>query len=134
MEGLSNRPRIVIAEDFVQIQESMRLALEKDCDIVALVEDGEAALDAVSTHAPDILLLDVSLPKLRGFAVVEKLTRTGSATRVIFVTSYSDKNYVERAFQIGAKGYVLKGAMQTELLAAVREVTSGGLYRSPLLR
>jgi DNA-binding NarL/FixJ family response regulator len=50
------------------------------------------------------------------------------------VTSYSDKNYVERAFEIGAKGYVLKGAMQTELLAAVREVTSGGLYRSPLLR
>jgi DNA-binding NarL/FixJ family response regulator len=134
MEGLPNRPRIVIAEDFVLIQESIRLALEKDCDIVALVEDGEAAVDAVATLAPDILLLDVSLPKLRGFSVVEKLTRADSATKVIFVTSYSDKNYVERAFEIGAKGYVLKGTLQTELLAAVREVIRGGLYRSPLLR
>jgi DNA-binding NarL/FixJ family response regulator len=133
MERSSNRPRVVIAEDFVLIQESIRLAIQKDCDVVAMVEDGEAALEAVTNHSPDILVLDVSLPKLRGFPVVERLTQAGSPTKAIFVTSYSDKNYVERAFEIGAKGYVLKGAMHTELPTAIRAVTRGELYRSPLL-
>jgi DNA-binding NarL/FixJ family response regulator len=133
MEESSHRPRVVIAEDFVLIQESMRLALERDCDVMATVEDGEAALDAVAMHHADILLLDVSLPKLGGFMVAEKLSRANSAVKVIFVTAYTDKTYVERAFEIGAKGYVLKGALQTELLAAIREVTNGGVYRSPHL-
>lgn len=131
MEESLNRPRVVIAEDFVLIQEGIRLAIQQHCDVVAAVEDGEAALDAVAKHSPDILLLDVSLPKIKGFAVAEKLMRARSAVKVIFVSAYCDKNYAAKAFEMGAMGYVLKGAIEKELPTAIREVSSGHSYRSP---
>lgn len=115
------------------IQENIRTVIQSHCDIVATVEDGETALEAVAMHAPDILLLDVSLPGMSGFAVAEKLTGEKSAVHVIFVSAHGDRDFVERAFEIGAKGYILKGTMWTELPAAIREVTDGGAYRSPLL-
>ena len=127
------RPSVVIAEDYVLIQENIRRALPPECEVTAAVEDGAAALDVVAAQHPDILLLDVSLPDMSGFAVAEKLFRTNSPVKVIFVTAYADRSYVERAFEIGAKGYLLKGKVWTELPAAIREVLAGGLYRSPLL-
>jgi DNA-binding NarL/FixJ family response regulator len=128
------RPRIVIADDYVLIQESLRLSLEKDCEIVAAVESGEAALAAVAKHNPDILLLDVSLSGSGGFQVAEELARTGSPVKIVFVTNYHDAAYIARAFEIGAKGYVLKGAAHLELPAAIREVAAGGIYRSSRLK
>lgn len=132
-EEPKRRPRVVIAEDFVLIQENIRRALPPECEVIAAVEDGAAALDAVAGQNPDILLLDVSLPDMSGFAVAEKLFRINSPVKVIFVTAYADRSYVERAFEIGAVGYILKGNMWTELPAAIREVLAGGLYRSPLV-
>jgi DNA-binding NarL/FixJ family response regulator len=126
-------PRVVIAEDFVLIQENIRTVIQPHCEIVATVEDGLAALNAVSTLAPDILLLDVSLPGMSGFAVAEKLISAKSRVSVIFVSAYGDRDYVDRAFEIGAKGYILKGTMWSELPAAIREISKGGHYRSPLI-
>lgn len=127
------RPRIVIAEDFVIIQEGMRLLLEKDCDIVAAVEDSDAALAAVAAHKPDILLIDISLPGGGGFAIAEKLTGLQSPAKIVFVTAHNNRHYADRAFELGAKGYVLKGTMRSELLEAIRTVMSGGVYRSTLI-
>jgi DNA-binding NarL/FixJ family response regulator len=134
VENPGKRPRVVIAEDFILIQESIRIVLEEDCDVVATAENGEDALDAIAAHEPDIVTLDVSFPDgMSGFAVVERLNQAHSATNVIFVTAYRDKTYVEKAFEMGAKGYVLKGCIGRELPAAVRAVMGGGRYRSPLL-
>ncbi len=127
------RPRVVIAEDFVLIQENIRRALPPDCEVIAAVEDGAAALEAVATLQPDILLLDVSLPDMSGFRVAEKLFETNSPVNVIFLTAYADRTYVKRAFEIGVKGYLLKGKMWTELPEAVREVMAGRVYESPLV-
>jgi len=124
---------VVIAEDFVLIQEQMRELLQPDCEVVATVEDGDAALEAVAALHPDILVADVSLPGLNGFAVAEKLNRDQSKVDVIFVTAHSERDYVERAFEIGVKGYVLKRAMRIELPAAIRAVIAGLRYRSPLI-
>lgn len=128
------RPRVVIAEDFVLLQEQIRDLLEAECEVVAGVEDGRAAMDAVATHRPDILLMDVSLPLASGFAVAEKLRESHPEVKVLFVTAHREANYVERAFKVGARGYVLKTSIRTDLLAAVREVSRGGLYRSGMLR
>jgi len=127
------RPRVVIAEDFVLIQENIRRALPPYCEVIAAVEDGAAALEAVAALQPDILLLDVSLPDISGFQVAEELSGANSAVRVIFLTAHADRSYVERAFEIGVKGYLLKGKMWTELPEAIREVLAGGVYRSPLI-
>lgn len=128
------RPRVVVAEDYVLIQENIRLAIQSVCDIVAAVEDGQAALEAVETHAADILLLDVSLRDMNGFVVAEKLLDSNSPVNIIFVTAHRDRAYIDRAFEIGAKGYLLKGTLWTELPLAIREVANGGIYRSPMLK
>lgn len=70
-EEPKRQPRVVIAEDFVLIQENIRRALPPECEVIAAVEDGAAALDAVADQKPDILLLDVPLPDMSGFAVAE---------------------------------------------------------------
>jgi len=127
------RPRIVIAEDFVLIQENIRRSLPPDCEVIATVENGAAALDAVAALQPDILLLDVSLPDISGFQVAKELSGTNPAVKVIFLTAHADRSYVERAFEMGVKGYLLKGKMWTELPKAIREVLAGGVYRSPLI-
>jgi two-component system response regulator DesR len=129
-----NQPRVVIAEDFVLIQEMIRGLAELECTVVATVEDGRAALDSVAAHLPDILLVDVSLPEASGFAVAEELSRTHPEVRIMFVTAYADPEYVERAFELGAKAYLLKGSLRLELLPAIREVLAGGVYRSATLR
>ncbi|MEI9974801.1 MAG: response regulator [Ignavibacteriota bacterium] len=103
MEESVARPRVIIAEDFVLIQECIRQLLLTDCDVVAAVEDGEAALEAVSTFSPDILVADISLPGLSGFAIVEKLKRIQPNVDVILVTAHSERDYLERAFELGVK-------------------------------
>jgi DNA-binding NarL/FixJ family response regulator len=129
------RPRILIVEDFVLIQESIRLLLQQqDCDVVATAEDGKSALAAVAALTPDIVTLDVSLPDQSGFAVAERLSREHSAVKVIFITAYPDRTYAERAFEIGAKAYLLKTSLHTELPAAIRAVMNGGRYESPLIK
>jgi DNA-binding NarL/FixJ family response regulator len=127
------RPRVLIVEDFVLIQESIRMVLQRDCDVVAAAEDGKSAIAAVAALHPDIVTLDVSLPDQSGFAVAEQLNREQSPVKVIFITAYPDRAYAQRAFEIGAKAYLLKTAMHTELPAAVRAVMNGGRYESPLI-
>jgi DNA-binding NarL/FixJ family response regulator len=131
--GELKRPRIAIAEDYVLIQENIRLLVQPECEVIAVVEDGEAALAAVAEYKPDVLLIDVSLPGTSGLAVAQRLNEIGSPVRVVFVTAHRDPQYVKRAFEIGAKGYVLKSTMRSELPAAIRAVMDGSTYRSPLV-
>ena len=134
MPESAKRPRVLIVEDFPLIQESIRQVLQPDCEVLGAAENSEIALAEVSKLRPDIVVLDVSLPDSSGFALAEKLNQTQLKPNVVFVTAYLDKMYVERAFEIGAKGYVLKSRIHTELPAAIREVTGGGRYLSPLIR
>lgn len=131
---IMKQPRVMIAEDFVLIQEMIRRTVELECEVVAVFEDGRAVLDAVLANPPDILLIDVSLPTMRGFAVAERIRQSRPEVCIVFVTAHADPNYVNYAFEIGAKGYLLKGSLQLELLPAIRAVFSGGTYKSALLR
>src|SRR3954454_16013886 len=124
------RSRVVIAEDYVLIQETIRAILAPECEVVAAVEDGRAALDAVAALQADILLVDASLPGMSGFAVAERVTRTCPEVKIIFVTAHGDPAYLKRAFEVGAKAYLAKGSIQVELLAAIREVLAGNTYQS----
>ena len=112
----------------------MRDLLEPECEVVATVEDGRAALNAVSQYRPDLVLVDVSLPNMNGFAVLEALRQSHPEIRVMMVTAHAEPAYLKRAFELGASAYLTKGAIRMELLAAVREVLRGGRYSSDLLR
>lgn len=128
------RPRVVIAEDFVLLQEEIRALLEPEFDVIAAVGDGHVALEVVATTKPDVLLVDVSLPGLGGFMLSEKVRKDMPEVVIIFVTAHGDPHYVERAFEIGANGWVLKGSIRAELVCAIRTALNGGLYRSRLLQ
>jgi len=127
------RPRVLIVEDFALIQEGIRSVLQRDCDVVGTVEDGKSAMEAVSALDPDIVTLDVSLPDVSGFTLAERLQKAHSPAKVIFITAYPDRAYADRAFEIGAKAYLLKAAIHRELPDAIRKVMAGGLYRSVLI-
>src|SRR4051812_5690587 len=132
-EKAIHRPTVVIAEDFVLLQEEIRRVLEPDFDVVAAVEDGRVALETVAAQPPDVLLVDVSLPGLGGFMLAEKVLKANPDLKIIFVTAHADPHYVARAFELGARGWVLKGSIRTELRTAIRTAMDGGLYRSRLL-
>jgi DNA-binding NarL/FixJ family response regulator len=132
-EKAIRRPSVVIAEDFVLLQEEIRRVLEPEFDVVAAVEDGRAALETIAAQVPDVLLVDVSLPGLGGFMLAEKVRKSNPDVKIIFVTAHADPQYIARAFELGARGWVLKGSISAELRTAIRTALEGGLYRSRLL-
>ena len=126
-----SRPTVLVVEDdFVILEGALRPVLETDFDIVAAVGDGIEAVAAAAEHKPDVVLLDVSLPRLRGFAVARKILASQPQCKVLFVSNYWEPGYVEAARGIGASGYVLKGRVLPELAEAIRTALAGGFYSS----
>lgn len=124
------RPTVVIAEDDAVIREGCLCpSLEPFFEIVAAVEDGHAAVMAVEEHKPDVVLLDVSLPVLKGFDAARKILANYPDIKLLFVSNYAERAYVEAAFEMGASGYVLKGRAFTELPDAIRTALNGEFYR-----
>lgn len=134
MERMEKRPRVIIVEDFVLLQETIRLLLERECEVAATADDGESAIVLTAELTPDIVTIDVSLPGISGFAVAEKVSSMSPAPQVIFVSNYGDKEYIQKAFELGAKAYVLKSAIDAELLEAIRAVRAGKRFLSARLR
>ncbi len=126
-----NRLRLLIAEDDAPIREVLCLALQPEYEIVAAVDNGPEVLQKIAELHPDILLLDISLPGMNGLNVARQLRRTGNTTRIIFLTGYAERAYVEEAARIGVEGYVLKRRAQSELFLAIQRVNEGESYVSP---
>jgi DNA-binding NarL/FixJ family response regulator len=126
-----NRPRIVIAEDHPSTQEVLRQMLAPGYDIVAVVGDGEAAVQAAESQQPDVLLLDISLPFLSGIAVARRVKRDFPEMRIVFVTAHAERAYQREAFRAGANGYVVKRALVAELAPSLEAALNGQTYRSP---
>lgn len=127
--------RVVLAEDQALVLGALAalLSLESDITIVARVSDGEAALEAVRTHRPDILLSDIEMPKLTGLDVAEALAKENTTTKVFIVTTFGRAGYLRRAMDAGVRGYLLKDAPSDVLAAAIRKVAAGGRAIAPEL-
>ena len=127
-------PRVLLADDAPEILEKVKQLLGKDFDIVGLARNGADALEARCKLDPDLLVLDISMPFLNGIQVASRLRDRGSRAKVIFVTVRDDRDYVEGAFAAGARGYVLKSRMATDLIPTVRDVLRGHIFASPFER
>lgn len=127
--------RVVLAEDQGMVRGAFAslLELEPDVEVVASVEDGDAALAAVATHEPDVLLTDIEMPRRSGLDVAAELRRRGSTTRVLIVTTFARSGYLRRALEAGVVGYVLKDAPIGDLVAALRKVAAGERVIDPQL-
>lgn len=113
--------RLVIGDDDVAAQRMIQELLAAEYEIVEVAPDGKAVLDSVQQHAPDLVLLDIRMPVLNGIAVARKLKKTMPGTKVIFVSTHSDEDYIREAFRIGADGYVLKGQITSDLKPAIEK-------------
>lgn len=127
--------RVVIAEDQALVLGALAtlLGLESDIEIIARAGDGAAALEAVRSLKPDILLSDIEMPQLTGLDVAQTIAREGLGTRVLIVTTFGRAGYLRRAMDVGVRGYLLKDAPSDALAAAIRKVAAGGRAIAPEL-
>lgn len=114
----------VIVEDDEITRYALEHSLSPKYEILASVGDGAAGVDAVQQHRPDIVLMDISMPVMNGLDAAELITKSCPSVFIIFVTTHTERAYVDEAFRRGAAGYVTKGNL-LELLMAVKTVLSG---------
>jgi DNA-binding NarL/FixJ family response regulator len=127
--------RLVIADDHPIVRQGLRQTIEASPDLKVLAEagDGQAALERIRELRPDIVLLDVDMPKLHGFAVARAVRDEGLAVEIIFLTVHSEEEFFKKALELDAKGYVLKDCAVTDIVSAIRAVAAGQHYTSPSL-
>jgi two-component system, NarL family, response regulator NreC len=127
--------RVCLAEDHAVVREGLKLLInsQPDMEVVGEAGDGREALIIVSEYKPDVVVLDVSMPKMNGLQVTEKLTRTHPDIKLLTLTRHADNGFLQQLFRAGAVGYVLKQSPPGELLNAIRTVASGSRYLDPAL-
>ncbi|MFN2453091.1 MAG: response regulator [Pyrinomonadaceae bacterium] len=125
--------RILLAEDHQTVREGLRMIVnaQTDMEVVGEAGDGRAAIAHAQELLPDIVLMDVSMPKLNGLKATEKLKQLCPQVKVLTLTRHTDSSYLQQLLRAGASGYVLKQSAPTELLHAIRAVASGGKYLDP---
>ncbi len=123
----------VIADDHAVVREGIRRLLEAEEDIEVCSEacDGREVLEEVAKHSPQVVILDISMPRLGGLETLERLRSAHPEVKVILLSVHGDPPYIQSAVNLGADGYVLKTGRVTEVVSAVRAVTRGGSYFSP---
>ncbi len=125
--------RVVLADDHALVRAGIRALLEniEGVSVVAEASDGRAALRAVADHRPDVVLMDIAMAGLNGLEAAARLAREHPAVRVVMLSMHANEEYVLRALQAGAIGYLLKDADTAELELAVRAAARGEAYLSP---
>ena len=126
-----SRPRVLVADDHRIVAEGLRALLEPELELVEIVEDGRALLEAHDRLRPDVVVADVSMPLLNGIEAVRQLRKAGSRAKFVFLTMHPDVSYATEALEAGASGYVLKHSAPGELVNAVREALAGRTYITP---
>jgi DNA-binding NarL/FixJ family response regulator len=125
--------RVILADDHHLVRAGIRALLEKadDINIVGEAADGQEAIDLVERLTPDVLVIDIAMPRLNGIQAIERVRAMGLVTQIVILSMYSDETLVRQALQKGAIGYLLKRAVTEELLLAVRAASRGETYLSP---
>ena len=125
------RPRVLLADDHRMLVDALKGILEPRCDVVGTVGDGRALLEAAAKLQPDIIVLDIAMPRLNGLDAARYLKRTMPKIKLIFMTMNEDPDLVGEAFRAGASGFLLKQAAAFELMDAIEKVLAGGSYVTP---
>lgn len=127
--------QILIADDHGVIRAGLRalLGAEPDLEVVGEAADGQEALHSANALRPDVILLDLSMPGLSGIEITRRLTETMPELRVIILTVHEDEGLLREAMQAGAAGYIVKRAIGSELIDAIRTVWKGNLYVHPTM-
>jgi two-component system, NarL family, response regulator NreC len=124
--------RVVLADDHALVRQGVRALLERaGFDVAGEACDGQQALRLVAAVLPDIAVVDIGMPLLNGLEAAREIRRASQKTKTILLTRHDEVQYVTEALRAGVKGYVLKSQAATDLVQAIQQVGSGGIYLSP---
>lgn len=125
--------RILIADDQNMVRQKLRISLESEpnIEIVGSAEDGKTAIEQIELLRPDVALIDIEMPKLDGLSATQISQKRFANTKILILSSYDDREYINKALEAGAKGYLLKTTPATEMIQAIRFVNKGYLHLSP---
>jgi len=126
---------IIIADDHKVICEGLRSLLEKqkDMEVVAVAADGREAVELAEKRKPQVLLMDIGMPRLNGIEATRRIKQSNPSIAVIALSMYSDKRFLIEMFNAGASGYVPKDSAFEEVVRAIHTVVEGNIYLSPHL-
>jgi len=127
------KPRVLLADDHALLVGAFEKLLAGECDVIGQVNDGRALVAAAEKLVPDVIVLDISMPLLNGLEAGRQIKAHNRNIKLIYVTMNEDPDIAAEAFRAGASGYVLKRSAVTELTTAIREVTLGRSYITPLV-
>jgi len=125
--------RIVIAEDHTILRDGLRSLLESrgNFEVVGEAADGMEAIRRINELAPDLVLLDLNMPKMGGISVIKEIKNQSHETKILALTMYKDEEFILETFKSGVNGYCIKSSSSEELLMAIRAVLAGKKYVSP---
>ncbi len=126
---------VLVADDHHLVRQGIRALLERQSDIQVIGEayDGQQAVKLVQETQPDVLVLDINMPLLNGIEVTRRVKEAGLHTQVLILSMYSDESLVKKAFQNGARGYLLKKSISDDLIEAIHSASLRQVYLSPEL-
>lgn len=124
---------IVVADDHAIVREGLRhlLEAEPELEVVGEAEDGREVLAEVERNRPDIVVLDITMPRMGGLETLERLRTDHKDTKVVLLSVHNDPPFIQSAIGLRTDGYVLKNGRASEIVTAVREIMNGGSYFSP---
>ncbi len=127
------KARVLLADDHRLLLQAFEKLLEPDFDVVGTVSDGRALLAAARELKPDVIILDLSMPRLNGMVAAERLKKTMPEVKLIFLTVNEDADFASQAMRLGASGYLLKSSAASELFDAIEVALKGRTYVTPLI-
>ena len=124
--------RVALGDDHRMLRDALAgiLDAEPDIEVVGMASDGEGIIELVRTQAPDVLVLDIAMPGMDGIAVAQRLRELRAPVKILALSAYDGRRFVQEMMRAGAAGYITKSAAATDLTHAIREVAAGKHYLS----
>ncbi len=128
-----SRPRVLLADDHRMMAEGIKALLPDEFELVGIVEDGRAMIEAAERLRPDVIVADVAMPNLNGFEALTRLRKSHPNIKVVFLTMHQNAAYARRALDAGASGFVVKHSAPEELVLAIHAALKGKTIHHPFL-
>ncbi len=132
---MSKKVKVVIAEDHTILREGLKALLgsDPDLEVCGEADNGKDAIKLVQRLNPDIVLMDLSMPRIHGLEAIREIRKTNPTTKILVLTVHDDEEYISATLRSGASGYVLKNDSYNELLSSIKTVLRGKPYLSPAI-
>ena len=124
--------RILLADDHTMVRDGLRALLDpqRDLTIVAEASDGRECIQRAGEHSPDVVMMDIAMPKMNGIEATRRILAANSSTGVVILSMHQDESYVLQSLKAGAKGFLLKDSPREDILEAIRSVAAGRSFLS----